>query len=83
MTPSYVRKQTLDEVDGDESMEGVDDANGSEGVGAASSKGLDEDGDMLCLRDVASMYGKHTTITPPIAKVWLSVATATPTRWST
>ena len=31
------------------------------------------------LRDTASLYDKHTTITPPIAKVQLSVTTATPT----
>ena len=77
--PSHVRKRTLDEVDGDECIEDADDADGSEGADATSSNGADEDGDAVYLQDTASVYGKHTTITPPIAKVQLSVTTATPT----
>jgi hypothetical protein len=30
------------------------------------------------LQDTASLYDKHTTIAPPIAKVQLPVTTATP-----
>ena len=77
VVPSHVWKWTLDEVDGDEGIEDANDADGSEGADAASSNGADEDGDAVYLQDAASVYGKHN-ITPPIAKVQLSVTTATP-----
>jgi len=79
VVPSHVRKRTLDEVDVDEGLEYADDVSGSEDADAVSSNGADDYGDTVYLQDTASLYDKHTTITPPIAKVQLSVTTATPT----
>jgi len=79
VVPSHVRKRTLDEVDGDEGLEYADDVYASEDADAVSSNGADDYGDAVYLQDAASLYGKHTTITPHIAKVQLSVTTATPT----
>ena len=79
VVPSHVRKRTLDEVDDDEGLDYADDAYASEDADAASSNGADDYGDTVYLQDEASLYEKHTTITPPIAKVQLSVTTATPT----
>jgi hypothetical protein len=79
VVPSHVRKRTLDEVDDDEDLEYADDTYASEDADAVSSNGGDDCGDAVCLQDTASPYEKHTTITPPIAKVQLSVTTATPT----
>jgi len=79
VVPSHARKRTLDEVDGDEGLEYADDAYVSEDADAVSSNGADDYGDTVYLQDAASLYGKHTAITPPIAKVQLSVTTATPT----
>jgi len=73
VVPSHVRKRTLDEVDDDEGLEYVDDTYVSEDADAISSNGADDCGDAV------SPYEKHTTITPPIAKVQLSATTATPT----
>ena len=53
-----------------------DDASASEDADAVSSNGADDCGDGVYLEDAASLYDKHTTITPPIAKVQLSVTTA-------
>ena len=78
VVPSHMRKRTLDEVDGDE-LEYADDVSASEDADAISSNGADDYGDPAYLQDTASLYDKHTTITPPIAKVQLSVTTATPT----
>ena len=75
--PSHVRKRALDEVDGDEGLEYADDAYGSED--AASSNGADDYGDAVYLHDTAPPYEKHTTITPPIANVQLSVPTGAQT----
>ena len=77
--PPHVRKRTLDEVDGEESLEYADDAYASEDPDVVSSNGADDYGEAVCLQDAAPLYEKHTTITPPIAKVQLSVTTATPT----
>ena len=55
-----------------------DDASASEDADAVSSNGADGYGDGAYLEDAASLYDKHTTITPPIAKVQLSFTTATP-----
>ena len=77
--PSHVRKRTLDEVDCDEGLEYADDAYASEDADAASSNGGDDYGDAGYLQDEASLQEKHITITPPIAKVQLSVTTTTPT----
>ena len=74
-----MRKQTLDEVDGDEGLEYADDAYASEDGDAVNRNGADDYGNGPYLQDAASLDGKHTTITPPIAKVQLSVTTATPT----
>lgn len=76
---SHVRKRTLDEVDDDEGLEYAEDGYASEDADADSSNGADDCGDTVYLQEAASLYGKHTTITPPIAKVQLSVTTATPT----
>lgn len=72
--PPHVRKRTLDEVDGDEGLEDVDDAYASEDADATSSNGADDDGDAVYLQDVVPQE-KHTTITPPIANVQLAVTT--------
>jgi len=77
--PSHVRKRALDEVDGDEGLEYADDAYASEDADAVSSNGAEDYGDAGYLQDAASLHEKHTTITPPIAKVQLSVTTGTPT----
>ena len=80
VVPSHVRKRTLDEVDdGDDGLEYVEDAYASEDADAVSSNGADDYGDGVHLQDADPLYEKHTTITPPIAKVQLSVTTATPT----
>ena len=78
VVPSHVRKRTLDEVDGDEGLEYADDvdAYATEDADAVSSNGADDYGDAIYPQDTPSLYEKHTTITPPIAKVQLS---ATPT----
>lgn len=77
--PSHVRKRTLDEVDVDEGLEYADDAYASEDADATSSNGADDYGDAVCPEDAAPPCGKHTTITPPIANVQLSVTTVTST----
>jgi len=77
VVPSHVRKRTLDEVDGDEGLEYADEAYASEDADVDSSPGADDYGEAVYLQDEASLYEKHTTITPPIAKVQLSV-TLTP-----
>jgi len=79
VVPSHVRKRTLDEIDDDEGLEYADDAYASEDADAVSSNEAEDCGDTVYLQDAASLYEKHTTITPPIAKVQLSVTTATPT----
>ena len=76
---SHVRKRALDEVDGDEGLEYADDAYASEDADVVSSNGAEDYGDAGYLQDAASIHEKHTTITPPIAKVQLSVTTGTPT----
>ena len=73
--PSHVRKRTLDEVDGDDGLEYADDAYVSEDADAASSNGADDYGDAVCSEDVALLCRKHTTVTPAIADVKLSVTT--------
>ena len=77
--PSHMRKRTLEEIDGDEGLEYADDAYASEDADATSSNGADDYGDAACLHDTAPPCGKHTTITPPIANVQLSVTAITPT----
>jgi len=79
VVPSHVRKRALDEVDGDEGLEYADDAYASEDADVVSSNGAEDYGDANYLQDAASLHEKHTTITPPIAKVQLSVTTGTPT----
>jgi len=79
VVPSHVRKRTLDEVDGDQGLEYADDACASEDADVVSSNGAEDYGDAVDLQDAASLHEKHTTITPPIAKVQLSVTTGTPT----
>jgi len=76
---SHVRKRALDEIDGDEGLEYADDAYVSEDADAVSSNGGEDYGDAGYLQDASSLHEKHTTITPPIAKVQLSVTTGTPT----
>lgn len=79
VVPSHVRKRTLEEVDGDEGLEYADEAYASEDADAASSNGADDYADAVCSQDTVPLCGKHTTITPPIANVQLSVTTVTPT----
>ena len=79
VVPSYVRKRTLGEVGDDEDLDYADDAYASEDADAASSNGVGDYGNTVYLQDEASLHRKHTTITPPIAKVQLPVTTATPT----
>ena len=74
VVPSHVRKRTLDEVDGDEGLEYADEAYASEDVDVVSSNGAEDDGDAVYLQDTP-LHEKHTTITPPIAKVQLSTDT--------
>ena len=83
VVPSHVRERILDKVDDDEGLDYADDAYASEDADAASSNGVGDYGNTVYLQDEASLCEKHTTITPPIAKVQLSVTTAmpmTPTR---
>ena len=68
----------MDEVNGDK-LEYADSISTSEDTDVISSNGTDNYRDPAYLRDTALLYNKHTTITPPIAKVQLSVTTATPT----
>ena len=83
VVPSHVRKRTLDEVEGDDGLEYADDAYASEDADAVSDNGGDDYTDGIYLQDGASLHGKHTTITPPIARVQLSITTATPTTVAT
>ena len=68
VVPSHMRKRTSDKVDGDE-LEYADNASASEDADAISSNGADDYGNSAYLQDTASLYDKHTTIIPPIAKV--------------
>jgi hypothetical protein len=84
VVPLHVRKRTLDEVDDDEGLEYVDDSYASEDADAVSNNGADDCEDAVYLQNTASTpYESHTMITPPIAKVQLSVTTASQLRWST
>ena len=77
--PSHVQKQNLNEVDDDKDLDYADDAYTSEDADAVSSNGADDYGDTVYLQDKVSLYEKHTTITPPIAKVQLLVTMTMPT----